>query len=49
MPVKGSHKYVREEELNINISIFPILKYLILLLIYSMIQIDRKNRNPIYI
>ena len=29
MPVKGSHKYVREEELNINISIFPILKYLI--------------------
>ena len=47
MPARGADgRFVREEGLNINIGIFTIIKYLIVLAYISMVQINRKNRNP---
>ena len=47
MPARGADgRFIREEGLNFNISIFTILKYLIAFASVPMVQIDRKNRNP---
>jgi len=46
MPARGADgRFFREEGLNINISIFIIIKYLLFLLLYFPGSNSRKNRN----
>ena len=48
MPARGPDgRFVREEGLNFNISIFTILKYLIIFAaIFPWYKLIEKNRNP---